>query len=403
MQACGLVVEYNPFHHGHYYHLQKAKKISGADCIIAVMSGNFLQRGEPAIIDKFSRTKMAIDQGIDIVIELPYFSVVQHSDLFSYGAIHILNELLVSSICFGSEDGDITTFQRSFNHYKVNQSLFNNTLKHELSLGKSFPVANNKAFKKIGMDNTNQLDLMQPNNILGFGYLKAIETINPNIQPFTIQRKQSNYHDKNITKPFASATSIRDTLLSNGVTNQTISETLPERSIAHLTEYKQKTGIWHTWEEYFSLLQYRVLTMDKEVLKNIHGVDEGIENRIIRTAKEATNFNEWIQLLKTKRYTQTRLQRIFTHILTNTSKQSVKKMQQMPYPYMRLLGLSEQGKQYLNHTKKERTIPLFTQFKNHSSLMMTMEERVTNAYYAVLTPAIRSEMRKQEFKPPYQK
>ncbi|MFB1051917.1 nucleotidyltransferase [Paraliobacillus sp. JSM ZJ581] len=403
MHACGLVVEYNPFHHGHYYHLQMAKKQTSADCIIAVMSGNFLQRGEPAITDKFSRAKMAIDQGVDIVIELPYSNVVQHSDLFSLGAVQILNEMLVSSICFGSENGDITAFQRAFDRYKQNQLLFNKTLKDELSLGNSFPTANNKAFQKIGMADTNELDLMQPNNILGFSYLKAIEKVNPTMQPFTIQRKQSDYHDQHITKPFASATSIRNMLLTNGVMDQTINETLSQNSIAYLNAYKQTTGIWHTWENYFSLLQYRVLTMSKESLKNIHGIDEGIENRMTRTAKEATSFKEWMQLLKTKRYTQTRLQRIFTHILTNTTKQSINEIQQVPFSYIRLLGLSEQGKAYLNQTKKDRAIPLLTQFKKQSSLMMAMEERVTDAYYAILSPNIRKKMRKQELEPPYQK
>lgn len=403
MHACGLVVEYNPFHHGHQYHLQMAKKQTDADCVIAVMSGNFLQRGEPAIADKFSRTKMAIDQGVDIVVELPYSSTVQHSDLFSQGAVEVLNKMLVSSICFGSENGDITAFKRVFDQYKGNQILFNKTLKHELSLGKSFPNANHKAFQKIGLDGIDKLDLMQPNNILGFGYLKAIEKINPAIQPFTIQRKQSNYHDEHITTPLASATSIRHALFSNEQLNETTKEAISQNSLNQLMHYKQKTGTWHSWDDYFSLLQYRVLTMSKEELKNIHGVDEGIENRIIRTAKEATTFFEWIQELKTKRYTQTRLQRIFTHILTNTTKQSIKKMQQMPVPYIRLLGLSEQGKLYLNSTKKDRTVPLLTQFKNQTSLMMSIEERATDAYYAILPPKIRKEMRKQELEPPYQK
>ncbi|WP_182199057.1 nucleotidyltransferase [Paraliobacillus salinarum] len=403
MHACGLVVEYNPFHHGHQYHLQMAKKQTNADCMIAVMSGNFLQRGEPAITDKFSRTKMAIDQGVDIVVELPYSSTVQHSDLFSQGAVEILNEMLVSSICFGSENGDITAFKRVFDQYKDNQNLFNKTLKHELSLGKSFPNANNKAFAKIGLDEIDKLDLMQANNILGFGYIKAIEKINPSIQPFTIQRKQSNYHDEHITTPLASATSIRNALFSSEEMSETMKETISQNSLNHLIHYKQKAGTWHTWDEYFSLLQYRVLTMSKEELKNIQGVDEGIENRIIRTAKEATTFSEWMQELKTKRYTQTRLQRIFTHILTHTTKQSIKKMQQMPVPYIRLLGLSEQGKLYLNSTKKDRTVPLLTQFKNQTSLMMSTEERATDAYYAILPPKIRKEMRKQELEAPYQK
>lgn len=401
MQACGVIVEYNPFHNGHDYHLHKAKQTAGADCIIAVMSGNFLQRGEPAIVDKFSRAKMAIDQGADIVIELPYSSTVQHSDLFAEGAITLLNELQVSSVCFGSELGTITPFLHTYHSYKNNETLFYQTLKEQLSLGVSYPKASEYAYQYINIDFNETLDLTKPNNILGFSYIKAIKSINPIIQPFTIKRKQSDYHDKHLTTPYASATSIRHQLLNEAIISQQIQETMPERTADRLKNYHETAGTWHHWEDYFSLLQYRVLTMDTQGLAAIHGVDEGLENRLIKTAKNATSFQNWMDNLKSKRYTQTRLQRMFTHLLTNTSKKTMNQLQQQPFPYIRLLGLSEQGRAYLNHTKKERTVPIFTQFSKPDSLMMEVEERVSNAYYAILAPHIRKNMRKQEFEPPY--
>ncbi|GGM20500.1 UPF0348 protein YlbM [Paraliobacillus quinghaiensis] len=404
MQACGIIVEYNPFHYGHQHHLKKAKEISGATCIIACMSGNFLQRGEPAIIDKFKRTQMAIDQGVDIVIELPYAHTVQHSDQFAYGAVNLLNELGVSSICFGSEQGDISSFFKSYQAYQENKEDFDSTLKQELALGKSFPLASNVAFEAIGLGHTNNsLDLSKPNNILGFSYVKSIHAIDPSIKAITIKRLQSSYHDQTITSPYASATSIRHELIKQQAFTATVSPTLPASSKHYLETYKHETGIWHTWEAYFSLLQYRVLTMSAEELQMIHGVDEGFEHRLKRTAKDVMSFQEWIDILKTKRYTQTRIQRMFVHLLTNTSKAAIHSIQvDKKAPYIRLLGMSQQGKDYLNQTKKNRTVPIMTQLNRNIPMMMTLDERATDAYYAVIPRHLRKQLRMQEFQPPYQ-
>lgn len=403
MHACGVVVEYNPFHYGHLYHLQESKRISHADCMIAVMSGNFLQRGEPAIVDKFARTKMAIDQGVDIVIELPYSYAVQHSDLFSFGAIQLLNALQVSSICFGSEEGSIDSFKNTFEHYQNHEELFKETIKQSLSLGYAYPVANNQAFKAINVDKADSIDITKPNNILGLSYLKAIKAVNSTITPFTIKRKQSDYHEQQIKQPYASATSIRKHLLQTNIIDTTVKDVLSDSTIQQLEFYQKTAGIWHTWECYFPLLQYRVLTTDHKVLSLIQGVDEGIEHRLIKTAKKATSFDHWMSLLKTKRYTQARLQRIFTHILTNTMKDDIQMIQQHPLSTIRLLGMSKQGKAYLHHTKKQRDTPIITQFKKPSSLLMKVEERATDAYYSILNPEVRKQLRHQEFQAPYQK
>src|SRR5699024_4921257 len=314
MKASGLVVEYNPFHNGHLYHVQQAKKISSADCMIAVMSGSFLQRGEPAIIDKFHRAKAALASGVDIVLELPYAYAVQSSELFAKGAIHTLQKIGVDSLCFGSESGNISNYITYNNNLKKKKANYKLKQKKALNDGYSFPEASKEAYRTIGLT-TNSLDLSKPNNILGFSYVKTILDANLTIQPYTIKRIKSDYHDKEIKDKIASATSIRKQLLNEqDLSVNKVSSSMPKATLNQLHKYKEDTGIWHDWERYFHLVYYRVLTMTPKELAFIYGIDEGIEHRIIKTVKNATSFNDWIKTIKTKRYTWTRIQRMFSHI-----------------------------------------------------------------------------------------
>lgn len=400
MKACGLIVEYNPFHNGHLYHLEQAKNVTEADCMIAVMSGNFLQRGEPAIIDKFHRTKAALQSGIDIVIELPYVFAVQNSDIFANGAVRILNEISVDYICFGSESGDIDLFIRAYESFKEKEDVFKKTLKENLNTGISFPKASKKAYSAIGLTNS-ILDLSMPNNILGFSYVKAILDNNLPIQPLTIKRLKSQYHDKLMDSPIASATSIRKELLNNREINHSIETTLPEETVKQLTNYKDTSHIWHHWEPYFSFLQYRVLTMKIEELQQIHGVNEGIEFRIKNTAKDASCFSEWVEMIKTKRYTWTRIQRLFAHILTNTKNEDIHSfLDDASIPYIRVLGLTEKGRNYLNYHKKNIETPIVFNFSRDNDKMLELEERASIAYYIILDPRVRQTLFKQELKGP---
>jgi predicted nucleotidyltransferase len=400
MQACGLVVEYNPFHNGHAYHIQEARKASDADCIIAVMSGDFLQRGEPAIIDKFSRAKAALLSGVDIVIELPFAFAVQSSDLFAKGAIHTLHEIGVSSICFGSESGNASDFTNSYEYLKGSEALYRTILKAELAKGLSFPEASRHAYQEIGLSEDN-MDLTKPNNILGYSYVKTILKNEYKIEPLTIKRTNSGYHDEAITGSIASATSIRKALNEhNTITNQ-VAHAIPTSTIEQLTEYKSESGQWHTWEHYFDLLQYRVMTMTTGELANIHGVEEGLEHRIKKTAMHARSFHEWVEAVKTKRYTWTRLQRIFVFILANVKKEEIVSLvSNHRVPYVRLLGLTKNGQAYLNKAKKQMNVPLVSKLSRQDNPLLQLEERASNAYYSILTPAIRHKLKKQELMPP---
>ncbi|RDW18455.1 nucleotidyltransferase [Oceanobacillus arenosus] len=400
MEATGLIVEYNPFHNGHVYHIKEAKKATNANCTIAVMSGSFLQRGEPAIIDKYHRTKAALKSGIDIVLELPYAFAVQNSDIFAHGAVLTLHEIGVSSICFGSESGRISPFLNSYKTYIDKNDLFNTALKMGLAEGKSFPEASRDAYQKIELT-SGEIDLSKPNNILGFSYVKAILNNGLPIEPITIKRTNNNFHDQTISSDIASATSIRKRLIEHDVLEAKTEQTMPKETAVQLQAYKNTASFWHHWELYFPILHYRVMTMSTEELAMIHGVDEGLEHRIKKTAIEATSFNQWVTMIKTKRYTWTRIQRLFVHLLTNTTKAEIATFIKLPsVPYVRVLGLNQTGQHYLNKRKKEMEIPILSNIKRNAPPLLKLEERASNAYYSVLSPEARIQAIKQEFKGP---
>ncbi|WP_208589343.1 nucleotidyltransferase [Gracilibacillus suaedae] len=399
LKACGLIVEYNPYHNGHHYHFQQAKHVSGAECMIAVMSGNFLQRGEPAIVDKFTRAKIAVQQGIDLVIELPYFYAVQHSELFANGAVKILNSLQADSLCFGSEHGEIEDFNTLYHFITEHQEDYDHYLTDALNQGHSYPKANDIAFTKIGGE-TLSIDFAKPNNILGYQYVKNIYDLHTTITPYTIQRIKNNYHDRKIHDPIASATSIRNQLLSDHTNTKKLNNTIPAITKEKLEAYKELHGTWHYWEAYFPLLKYRISTMKKEEFTKIHGIKEGLENRIVNTAKKAESFADWMEWLKTKRYTWTSLQRVFTHILTNTYSSEIEAFVTEKQPSaIRILAMSENGQNYLSARKKDIDVKWYTSSKQPYPYQ-AFDERIDHAYYSVLPLSSQKHLTKQAYQKP---
>lgn len=317
--------------------------------------------------------------------------------MFAKGALYSLHELGVDSICFGSEIGSIEPFIETVTTLNNSQNKYDDFVKHYLDQGYAFPQASNEAYKEIGVSS---LNIMQPNNILGLSYTKTIINEQLHINPLTIKRINNDYHDETINDAIASATSIRKALLTDKQTKD-ITHTLPKSTIKQLNEYKATTTIWHHWELYFPLLHYKVMTMESEQLATIFGVDEGLENRIKQTARHAHSFSDWLDKIKTKRYTQTRLQRMFVHILTHTTKQAIEPFTNIAnIPYLRLLGMSDIGQAYINQRKKQFTVPLITNIKRDLPADITIDERATDAYYAVLDAHTRIKLRKQSFMGP---
>ncbi|MCT8139040.1 nucleotidyltransferase [Anaerobacillus sp. CMMVII] len=398
MNITGIVVEYNPFHNGHALHVNESKKQTNADLVVAVMSGNFLQRGEPALVSKWSRTKMALATGVDIVLELPYVFATQQAEVFAQGAISILDNFGVNSICFGSEAGDIEQFQQLVSFLDENETSYTIFLQDALKDGYSYPKALALAFKKLENSET-VLDLSKPNNILGYHYMKAIYKIGSKIKPFTIQRTTAQYHDKNISnETIASATSIRESLIKQKNDLEAIKHVVPQYTYQELLSYKVKFGSFQHWERLFPFLKYKVLTASVEQLAAVYEAEEGLENRILQAIKDTSSFQELMEKLKTKRYTWTRLQRFCLHILTNTTKVE---MQHLTYaPYIRVLGMTKQGREYINHFKKEMEIPLISTVSKHKHPYLDIEKRVATCYSLGYDPIIQNKLIKEEYSHP---
>ncbi|NKX11842.1 nucleotidyltransferase [Bacillus cereus] len=397
MKAGGIVVEYNPFHNGHLYHVQETKKLTQSDIIIAVMSGPFLQRGEPALISKWYRTKMALANGVDLVVELPYVFATQKAETFANGAISILNALRVSEICFGSEDGQIENFYNTISVQKNEEETFNCLVKQFMDAGNSYAKATSDAFSHI-LTSEKNIDMSQPNNILGFQYIKAILSQNSSIQAQTIKRFASHYHDETFNdQHIASATSIRKQLFSEEGSFTTIEPFLPQATTSLLANYKQNYGILHNWEQYFSFFKYKLMTMSSGDLRHIYEIEEGLEHRILSKIQNSSSFYSFMEALKTKRYTWTRLQRACTHILTNTTKEEIRSVNiEQHAPYIRLLGMSQKGQTYLSKNKKKIELPILTHTKTFDHAALDIEKKANSVYFSIMHEPLRTQLLKQD-------
>lgn len=396
MRAVGVIVEYNPFHNGHAFHLQQAKEKSGADICIAVMSGNFLQRGEPALVSKWSRTEMALLAGVDLVFELPYRFATQKAEIFADGAISILAAANAEAVCFGSEDGDITSFQETIAFLDEHKELYQAKIKQQMKAGVSYPQAASNAFLDLAPANT-MIDLSKPNNILGFQYMKSIHQQNASIRPLTIERKSAGYHDEDFSSAtIASATSIRKALFSENKESHSIHQYVPETTYTLLNHYLQMNETLHHWENYWPYLQYKIISSSTAQLKEIYEVEEGIEFLLKKAALHSASFEQFMNQIKSKRYTWTRLQRICVHILTNTTKQEMQ-FSKTTASYLRLLGMTTKGREYLNKTKKQLHLPLVSKLSSFRHDEIDLDIKAAQIY-ALGLPVIRqTTFMKQEY------
>ncbi|KXY38547.1 nucleotidyltransferase [Bacillus cereus] len=377
--------------------MQQTKKLTQSDIIIAVMSGPFLQRGEPALISKWYRTKMALANGVDLVVELPYVFATQKAETFANGAISILNALRVSEICFGSEDGQIENFYNTISVQKNEEETFNYLVKQFMDAGNSYAKATSDAFSHI-LTSEKNIDMSQPNNILGFQYMKAILSQNSSIQTQTIKRFASHYHDETFNdQHIASATSIRKQLFSEEGSFTTIKPFLPQATTSLLANYKQNYGILHNWEQYFSFFKYRLITMSPGDLRHIYEIEEGLEHRILSKIQNSCSFYSFMEALKTKRYTWTRLQRACTHILTNTTKEEIRSANiEQHAPYIRLLGMSQKGQTYLSKNKKKIELPILTHTKTFDHAALDIEKKANSVYFSIMHEPLRTQLLKQD-------
>lgn len=338
MKSTGIIVEYNPFHNGHLIHLNETKKMFPNNVIIAVMSGNFTQRGDASIIDKWNKTEIALRYGVDIVVELPFQYATQSADIFAKGSIEILNALKVDNIVFGSETNNVDVL------YGYAKDLLDN--KKNLKKNESYPA------------NMFEDYINKPNDILGISYIKEIIKNNYNIEIHTIKRS-TDYHSKDLKE--VSATSIREALKNN----LNIDKQVPY-SFKYETKYI---------EDYYSLLKYKILSTDDLSIYN--GVDEGLEHRIKKTILNSNSLDELINDIKSKRYTYSRIKRMLLHILVNYTKEDNKHY--LNINHIRILGFTNKGIKYLNTIKKDISLKVINNYSKYKE-NLKLEYKVSSVY-----------------------
>jgi len=359
MKVLGIISEYNPFHKGHMYHLEESRKATSADFVVSVMSGNFVQRGEPAMADKWLRAKAAIECGVDLVIELPFVYACNSAEYFAYGGVSILDGLgCVNYLSFGSESGDITELLEIARLLVEEPEDLKKALKMNLDAGDSYAKAWEKALNATYMKDASRI-LRGPNNILALEYLKILLKTYSNIEPITIPRIGNHHNSEEIGEEYSSATALRkkyyeqENLLG-------LEKYMPENSYRNFAGIKESVNI--QMKDLFPVVTAEILKASRNELRNILSVSEGLENKIKNEIRNAVNMDELIEKINSKRYAQTKIQRMLIHILTNLDKDSMQHIMENRIVYARILALNDNGAKLLKIIKKERCakIPIIT-------------------------------------------
>ena len=358
MTSIGIIAEYNPFHNGHLYQIKKIKEKYPDSIIVLVMSGNFTQRGDVAIIDKWKRCQAALNNNCDLIIELPFSFSCASADYFAYGAIKLLEELKVQKLVFGSESDDITTLD-TVASCQINNDEFEKLVKIYSKFGYNYPTALSKAV----LDLTGK-KIDDPNDLLGISYIKTIKENNYKIQPEIIKRTNS-YHDLDLNNEISSASAIREGLKNNiNITNQ-----IPENTHKYY-------GDLHFIDDYYPYIKYKIIT--SKDLSIYQDVDEGLDKKLKKEIVNCNSFSELVESIKTKRYTYNKICRMLIHILCSYTKELNKKFNDIKY--IRILGLNKKGQEYLNRIKKDISLPIISKITREKDKMLEYEIETTKIY-----------------------
>ncbi len=377
MNVVGIVVEYNPFHHGHMHHLRQAKTVANDGIVIAIMSGSVVQRGEFSCVDKFRKTAWALEAGVDLVVELPGLFSLQSADLFAKTSVHLLHVLGASHLVFGSESGDVEAL------WKIAEAMehpdYDEAIKAQLDKGMSYPSASASALSSLTDGNIHAL----PNNILGIQYLRAIRSLSSEMTPLAIQRIETGYHDalKEGTA-IQSATAIREARHEN----RDVQNYVP-RFVADDLDVLRPISL----SDWYPFLRYKLISEPAEALKDHFGVEEGLEH-LFKKHADAETFEDFMARILSPRYTHAKLKRTLMHILLGTNKND---LTDFTPPYVRVLGMNQRGQQYLNEIKKDIPVPLITKIERQKDRLLSHELRITEIYDLVM----RENLFEKEFKP----
>lgn len=376
MKITGVIAEYNPFHNGHKYHLEQARSLTGADYIIAVISGDFMQRGVPGVTDKHTRTQMALLNGADLVLELPLFYSAGSAEFFAMGAVTLLDKLgAVDALCFGSECGNMQALSAIASVLAHEPEDFVLTLQEELKKGHSFPKARSEALSKY-MSSINETSanyhtiLTAPNNILGIEYRKALFTRHSHITPYTVTRKGNNYHDDLLTTddtflnniPLSSATSIRNSLSSPDtvITPAAVKEHVPS-SVYEILEKNFHRNFPIESNDFSLLLKYRLLMECGNDLTRFLDITSPLADKIEKNLNCFIDYEQFCDLLKSKDITYSRLSRSLLHILLGMTSEAMRTYIQDDYIYYaRILGFRKTSADMLRCLKNNSAVPLLS-------------------------------------------
>ncbi len=350
-KVLGIIAEYNPFHNGHLYHLEKAKKDTGSNYTVAIMSGNFTQRGSTSLIDKWSKAESAISCGVDLVIELPVLYAISSAENFAEGAIKILDSLkVVDYLSFGAETSDIDVLDKCAEILYREPREYKTLLSHELKKGLSFPKARENALMMYLNDIRRFANVLScPNNILGIEYLKAMKKLKSNLHPYSIARFEVGYNDLSYTGNIASSTAIRNMIKNNGF--NALANLMPASSYANLVKNLKAGHLIPDISVFEKEIIYILRKMTTLEIAELPDVSEGLEFAIKNAVNSCNTITEFLNIIKSKRYTNTRLQRILLYALLGITKKDMA-MSRKAQPYIRVLGLNKKGKFLISEIAK---------------------------------------------------
>lgn len=380
MNITGIITEYNPFHNGHLYHLREARKNTNADAIICIMSGNFVQRGEPALIDKWKRAEMAILNGVDLVLELPTFYALSSAEFFARGSVYILDSInVINNIFFGSECGDINLLTKIAKILTDESNELKLEIKENLKKGMTYAKARELSLIKILEDDSLKEILSNSNNILGIEYIKALILLNSSIKPLTLKREGAKYNDKELNSLFSSATSIRESL-KNNLSLDNLKNYIPSVSLNMLYTLKDKNYPFVFEKDMYEYIKYKLITNCID-FNNLFEIKEGLDNKFLKEIYYSTSYEDLIFRVKSKRYTYTKISRLMSQIFLSLDRYSFKDLINPDNLYAKVLGFNDNGRLILKEMKKKSKIPIITKVsKNINNPLLNLDIQATKAY-----------------------
>lgn len=362
MKSVAMITEYNPFHHGHLYHAKQSKEASQSDVSIAIMSGQFMMRGTPAMFNKFKRAQMATE-GVDLVVEMPLVGSLSSSDIFAQTGVKVAEYLQADVLSFGSESGELSQLEHAA-HQLIQ---LENTPAFQAA------IKSGKSYARIVAETLQSYLLNRPNNILAVAYLKQLQRQQSTIQPMTIARTEAQHHDTEMYHAsIASGTAIRKGIMQG---NQTWQMMVPEKNIPLMT------APFNDQQRLFDFIKFTILQQTPETLKHIYTMSEGFENRLYRAALSTTDYTSFMQKLKTKRYTYTHIQRILMNVLLNFQYTDVADK----IHAVRVLAMTSQGQRYLKYLKTHFPERFIVTNINRETAMLFKNEVKATGIYNVLT------------------